>query len=427
MKMQTKNKIKYSSSLILSMIGSEAFKLGTAIYIYKFTNSFWLVSILYLLIQIPTFISYLLNYKIIKKRNLKHILLWTDIISFSILATILIGYFVIIKSNNLFGFSIFLLVINSLLSIVHSFRFIALKTIIYNISNNEKDVKTYNVLTTISTSIAFLLAPIFSLILFSKLPFWTLILLNMVTYLISGFLYFSFKLNEKEIELVKQEKTDLTNQSNIKQNNALKWVYTLSSSFIIGIFLYPKQSGMSQFFKVIDFDANKWSFFLTIIFALFGLAGSLLSLIIRNKNIKLLWVLIPMNLIFLITIPILFSNVNNKFKNIAYLITIGFQQMLYSFFITIFYTNSYFLFDKEKFKNNTIYTLIFRIISSSIIIILLTFVSIKLNYFITFTIFATLIFISSVLITISENIIMKIKTKDKLTDNTNEVEKEQVE
>ncbi|MDC8963623.1 hypothetical protein PR242_03665, partial [Metamycoplasma hyosynoviae] len=127
------------------------------------------------------------------------------------------------------------------------------------------------------------------------------------------------------------------------------------------------------------------------------------------------------------TIPILFSNVNNKFKNIAYLITIGFQQMLYSFFITIFYTNSYFLFDKEKFKNNTIYTLIFRIISSSIIIILLTFVSIKLNYFITFTIFATLIFISSVLITISENIIMKIKTKDKLTDNTNEVEKEQVE
>ncbi|MDC8914676.1 hypothetical protein, partial [Metamycoplasma hyosynoviae] len=302
--MQTKNKIKYSSSLILSMIGSEAFKLGTAIYIYKFTNSFWLVSILYLLIQIPTFISYLLNYKITKKRNLKHILLWTDIISFSILATILIGYFVIIKSNNLFGFSIFLLVINSLLSIVHSFRFIALKTIIYNISNNEKDVKTYNILTTISTSIAFLLAPIFSLILFSKLPFWALILLNMVTYLISGFLYFSFKLNEKEIELVKQEKTDLTNQSNIKQNNALKWVYTLSSSFIIGIFLYPKQSGMSQFFKVIDFDANKWSFFLTIIFALFGLAGSLLSLIIKNKNIKLLWVLIPMNLIFLITIPI---------------------------------------------------------------------------------------------------------------------------
>ncbi|MDC8912575.1 MFS transporter, partial [Metamycoplasma hyosynoviae] len=301
--MQTKNKIKYSSSLILSMIGSEAFKLGTAIYIYKFTNSFWLVSILYLLIQIPTFISYLLNYKITKKRNLKHILLWTDIISFSILATILIGYFVIIKSNNLFGFSIFLLVINSLLSIVHSFRFIALKTIIYNISNNEKDVKTYNVLTTISTSIAFLLAPIFSLILFSKLPFWALILLNMVTYLISGFLYFSFKLNEKEIELVKQEKTDLTNQSNIKQNNALKWVYTLSSSFIIGIFLYPKQSGMSQFFKVIDFDADKWSFFLTIIFALFGLLGSLLSLIIRNKNIKLLWVLIPMNLIFLITIP----------------------------------------------------------------------------------------------------------------------------
>ncbi|WP_373435931.1 hypothetical protein [Metamycoplasma equirhinis] len=404
--MQTKNKTKYSSSLILSMIGSEAFKLGTAVYIYRFTNSFWLVSILYLLIQIPTFISYLLNYKITKKGNLKHILLGTDLASFIVLSTILVGYFIIIKTNNLFGFSIFLLVINSLLSIIHSFRFIALKTIVYYVSDNEKDIKTYNILTTISTSIALLLAPIFSLILFSKLPFWTLILLNMVTYFISGFLYFSFKLNENSLELVKEQKEDNPNQ-NIKQNNILKWIYTFSASFIIGIFLFPKQSGMSQFFKIIDFDPNKWSFFLTIIFAIFGLIGSLLSLIIRNKNIKLIWVLIPMNLIFLIIIPILFVNIDNKFKNIAYLITIGFQQMLYSFFITIFYTNSYFLFSKDKFKNNTIYTLIFRIISSSIIVILLTLITNKFNYFISFAIFASLITISSIIIVISENLIMK--------------------
>ncbi|WP_373438743.1 hypothetical protein [Metamycoplasma equirhinis] len=410
--MQAKNKTKYSSSLILSMIGSEAFKLGTAVYIYKFTNSFWLVSILYLLIQIPTFISYLLNYKITKKGNLKHILLGTDLASFIVLSTILIGYFIIIKTNNLFGFSIFLLVINSLLSIIHSFRFIALKTIIYYVSDNEKDIKTYNILTTISTSIALLLAPIFSLILFSKLPFWTLILLNMVTYFISGFLYFSFKLNENSLELVKEQKEDNPNQ-NIKQNNILKWIYTFFASFIIGIFLFPKQSGMSQFFKIIDFDPNKWSFFLTIIFAIFGLIGSLLSLIIRNKNIKLIWVLIPMNLIFLIIIPILFVNIDNKFKNIAYLITIGFQQMLYSFFITIFYTNSYFLFSKDKFKNNTIYTLIFRIISSSIIIILLTLITNKFNYFISFAIFASLITISSIIIVISENLIMKKQKNNK--------------
>ncbi|CRH45631.1 Uncharacterised protein [Mycoplasmopsis arginini] len=35
-----KNKIKYSSSLVFSMIGSEGFKLATAVYIYKFTSSF---------------------------------------------------------------------------------------------------------------------------------------------------------------------------------------------------------------------------------------------------------------------------------------------------------------------------------------------------------------------------------------------------
>lgn len=401
--MQTKNKTKYTSSLIFSMLGSEAFKLGTAVYIFKFTNSFWLVSLLYLLIQIPTFISYLLNNKITKKSNLKHILLWTDIASFIVLGLILIGYFIMAGNNKLFAFSIFLLVINSILSIIHSFRFIALKTIIYSISDNTKNIKEYNILTTISTSIALLLGPICSTLLFVKLPFWTLIILNMATYLISGFIYFSLKLREKPLEIINAKQTPSESKISIsKENNHIKWIYTLAASFIIGIFLFPKQSGMSQFFKSINFDANKWSLYLTIIFAVFGLIGSLMSLTIRNKNIKLIWILLPMNIIFLIIMPLLFANIANKSKNIVYLISLGLQQMLYSFFITIFYSNTYFLFDKQKFKTNTIYTLIFRIISSSIIIIVLTLINNLANYFVTFAVYSLLILICSIIIIICE-------------------------
>ncbi|PZW01566.1 hypothetical protein [Metamycoplasma auris] len=67
MKTYTKNNIKYTSSLTLSMIGSEAFKLGTSIFIYKFTGNLWLVTIFYLLIQLPSIFVYLLSSKIVKK------------------------------------------------------------------------------------------------------------------------------------------------------------------------------------------------------------------------------------------------------------------------------------------------------------------------------------------------------------------------
>ncbi|QKX41158.1 hypothetical protein [Metamycoplasma hominis] len=46
--------------------------------------------------------------------------------------------------------------------------------------------------------------------------------------------------------------------------------------------------------------------------------------------------------------PSLFADIANKSKNIAYLISLGLKQMLYSFFITIFFSNTYFLFDKQK-------------------------------------------------------------------------------
>ncbi|WP_203282866.1 hypothetical protein [Metamycoplasma hominis] len=89
-----------------------------------------------------------------------------------------------------------------------------------------------------------------------------------------------------------------------------------------------------------------------------------------------------------------FANIANKSKNIAYLISLGLQQMLYSFFITIFFSNTYFLFDKQNLRQILFfYTLIFRIINSSIIIIVLTLINNFVNYFVAFAVYSLLILI----------------------------------
>ncbi|WP_444704968.1 hypothetical protein ACT1UH_03215 [Mycoplasma sp. 332] len=410
------NKTKYASSLIISMIGSEAFKLGTAIYIYKFTSSFWLVSLLYLLIQIPVFISYLLNKKIASKLKLKNILIATDFISVGVLMVILISSFFFIKNNSLQAFSIFLLITNIILNIIHSFRFIALKSVLYYLSNNNKDIKTYNVLATIATALAFLLASVFSFVLFTKLPFWSLIVMNMITYLASGILYFILKLNKEPLQTTPTIKNNVDNLQleHNKNYNIWKWVYTIACSLIVGIFLFPRTAGMSQFFKAISFNAEEWSFILNIIFGSFGLIGSLISLVIRNKDIKLKWILLAMNIVILIVIPILFISISNYIKNIIYLVIIGMQQLFFSLFIAIFYTNTYLLFKEDKFKKNTIWTLIFKVISSSLIILLLTLITYQINYFVTFTVFAALILVTSIVIAVSEIFLSKHKKKEML-------------
>ncbi|MGX9389144.1 hypothetical protein [Mycoplasma sp. 327] len=410
------NKTKYASSLIISMIGSEAFKLGTAIYIYKFTSSFWLVSLLYLLIQIPVFISYLLNKKIASKLKLKNILIATDFISVGVLMVILISSFFFIKNNSLQAFSIFLLITNIILNIIHSFRFIALKSVLYYLSNNNKDIKTYNVLTTIVTALAFLLASMFSFVLFTKLPFWSLIVMNMITYLASGILYFILKLNKEPLQTTPTIKNNVDNLQleHNKNYNIWKWVYTIACSLIVGIFLFPRTAGMSQFFKAISFNAEEWSFILNIIFGSFGLIGSLISLVIRNKDIKLRWILLAMNIVILVVIPILFISISNYIKNIIYLVIIGMQQLFFSLFIAIFYTNTYLLFKEDKFKKNTIWTLIFKVISSSLIILLLTLITYQINYFVTFTVFAALILVTSIVIAVSEIFLSKHKKKEML-------------
>ncbi|MCV3753409.1 hypothetical protein OF364_01080 [Mycoplasma enhydrae] len=147
------NSWKYTSSLTLSLIGSEAFKLGSSIFIYKFTGNLWLVSLLYLLIQVPSIIVYIFSTKIVKKiKNDRLILLLSDILSIVLLVPSLIIFFF---TQNKTILSIVLIVISTLLGFVHSFRFVFLKNVVYYITSNNEQMKTVNIATSFATSLGF--------------------------------------------------------------------------------------------------------------------------------------------------------------------------------------------------------------------------------------------------------------------------------
>ncbi|MCU9937334.1 hypothetical protein NW064_00475 [Mycoplasmopsis felis] len=164
-----KNSIKYTSSLSISLVGSETFKFASSLYIYKITGDFWLVTILYLLIQIPSLIIYLLSSKITSlKLNNKYVLFFCDVLSFLTLGILFTLFFVLPKSESK-AFSIILITFSTILGFIHSLRFIYLKNIVYYITYNNKQLHNINILSTFGTSFGFLMSAILTILLYNKL------------------------------------------------------------------------------------------------------------------------------------------------------------------------------------------------------------------------------------------------------------------
>lgn len=184
----TKNLVKYTAAIFLSLIGSEILKLSTSFYIYKQTGNFWTVTLFYLMTQIPNLITYLLSGKFIKF-NAKQCLVWSDVMSVVLLLILLMVF--LVKNKSIL--SVLILIINSLIALVHAFRFIHLKNIIYFISDNFTNIKKYNWSNTWATSIA-LTTFLLLLLSLKNVDFWCLILLNIFTYITSGFYIWPWKL-----------------------------------------------------------------------------------------------------------------------------------------------------------------------------------------------------------------------------------------
>ncbi|MCU9939819.1 hypothetical protein NW739_03630 [Mycoplasmopsis felis] len=227
-----KNSIKYTSSLSISLVGSETFKFASSLYIYKITGDFWLVTILYLLIQIPSLIIYLLSSKITSlKFNNKYVLFFCDVLSFLTLGILLTLFFLLPKSESK-AFSIILITFSIILGFIHSLRFIYLKNIVYYITYNNKQLHNINILSTFGTSFGFLISAILTILLYNKLDFFILIIANMITYIISGLLYLWLSLSSTKTKFDSENK-----ETQKTKTTTYKWIFILSSSFIIGIFL----------------------------------------------------------------------------------------------------------------------------------------------------------------------------------------------
>ncbi|AJR12347.1 Uncharacterised protein [Mesomycoplasma dispar] len=367
-----KNFYKYTASLAISLIGSEAFKFASSLYIYRITEDFWLVTILYLLIQFPTIIVYLFSSKIVAKFTKisdKAILFICDLISILFLITLIPMFFLI---KNSYIFSILLISISSIVGFVHSFRFIYIRNIVYFIANNDSQMWKTNIGSSFATSVGFVLSPILTYFIYQNLSFHYLIIFNCLTYLLSGFLYLLLKTN-KEKTVFSEEETKTSEKISEKPHK--KWIFVLSSSMIIGIFLYPRASGLPQIFNLLpNFSIETWGFYLNILFSVSSLISSLIQFKLKKiKQIKMSWVVSVISIANLVWLLGLILVKNQSINLILFMIFSSIQQILFSLFISQYYSLTYELFDKDVFHKQNGISLSFRIILSSLVRILLTY------------------------------------------------------
>ncbi|MHA0261410.1 MFS transporter [Mesomycoplasma ovipneumoniae] len=413
-----KNSIKFTSSLSTSLIGSEAFKFSSSLYIFKITGDFWLVTILYLLIQIPNLVVYLFSSKIVQKwKNDKIILLISDILSVFCLAFLLIIFFILANSQ-IFTFSIILILVNTLLGFIHAFRFIYLKNIVYYLANNEKQMQNINVFSSFATAIGFLISAVFALVIYSRLDFYWMVLFNMITYSISGMLYFLLKLNPKKFDFA------LSQQENFKENDkkisTYKWVFVLAGHFIVAIFFLPRTTLFPPVFKYINsqsqveiFNFQQLATWLNIGFSFASVLGTIVSFLILNKTrkkISIIWLLFCLLILGWIWPFVAFiKNLNVQFY--SYMIITSFNQFIFSLFFPTFSSLSYLFFSKEKFHVQNGISLVTRAIFYTLVTIATTATFIYLSFYFSFLIFMLLISVFALIVIFSYWKIKKLTVK----------------
>ncbi|WP_069097759.1 MFS transporter [Mesomycoplasma ovipneumoniae] len=413
-----KNSIKFTSSLSTSLIGSEAFKFSSSLYIFKITGDFWLVTILYLLIQIPNLVVYLFSSKIVQKwKNDKIILLISDILSVFCLAFLLIIFFSL-ANNQIFTFSIVLILVNTLLGFIHAFRFIYLKNIVYYLANNEKQMQNINVFSSFATAMGFLISAVFALVIYSRLDFYWMVLFNMITYSISGLLYFLLKLNAKKIDFA------LGQQENFKENDkkisTYKWIFVLAGHFIVAIFFLPRTTLFPPVFEYINsqsqaeiFNYQQLATWLNIGFSFASVLGTIVSFLILNKTrkkISIIWLLVGLLILGWIWPFVAFiKNLNVQFY--SYMIITSFNQFIFSLFFPAFSSLSYLFFSKEKFHVQNGISLVTRAIFYTLVTIATTATFIYLSFYFSFLIFMLLISVLSLIVIFSYWKIKKLTIK----------------
>ncbi|AKF41294.1 membrane protein [Mycoplasmopsis canis] len=397
------NRTKYTSALIISVLGTEIMKLSASVYAFKLTESFWFVTLFYLAMQIPSIFVFFFGSKIVNRFKDKQMIFFADFSSFIVVTSVLITFLSTDLNHNGHSFSILLLVANAFYSFFNSIRFLAVRNIIFHLSNNNNDMKLYNILNSFGLIFASFLAPILGIFLFKFLPLWVTLSLNMLTYIVSTSLYMSLKVKKNHLEFSKEKDVEInhTNASRIT-----KWIFATSFGILTATLLFPKQSGVNNFFNYIHYDYKDWTFIFSICIFGFALLASLFSFLInkfsssfKSKGFYLGIILIAgLNLIWL---PINLSN-NSKLILITYLILNSLIQFIFSIITNIGNSYIFMIFDKKEFTKQNSLILLFRILYYSGLILILTALYIYVGFVFMFIVYSIIILLLCVAIVVSK-------------------------
>lgn len=202
------NMLIFALAMVISQTAIETFNVTSTLYALNNTGQVWMAALVQILRYLPTLIAFAVAPLIIKKFNHRTIIIVSEIISSILLfIAVFVAIFTLNKpelKNAVLGQSpliITIYIVVILWNVFNAGRFLALKQIVYRISQDEKQINTYNRINNFATSISYLVAAVASLGFVKLIGFQWSTLILAIAYLISAALYRGFKLLDKEVEI----------------------------------------------------------------------------------------------------------------------------------------------------------------------------------------------------------------------------------
>ncbi|MCU4706590.1 MFS transporter [Mycoplasma sp. CSL7503-lung] len=398
------NLFKFISSVLIPWVPSESLKMGSAMQIYNFTNSYWLVTTLFMLMQLPLVVVQIFNKQLLKIMDFKKGLIFLDFVSAVFLVVPIIMWNLFPISTNTELIVAILLILNVLQSFTYSLKTLYIKKMTHFISSSNKEFNVINNIFNLGVGLSLLISPIFSVEVFNKVTFDIFMTINLIFYLISMLLFRLVKLNkspfEKEVKKVETDK--------IVHNN----IYLITFISISTLFLFTRQSGVISFFNYYQYDFHFWSYYLAITMAFVGILGLLVAFIVKKKKINinntiLLFMFFALNISWLFI-----SQIKNTILSITWFFIINaIQQFIINFANNNISFETKNISDKNICLNIKKLVLIVPVISSIFFTYILTYVLVNVSYYHSYILY-TLILLTMLLLLYSYRKKELINSKD---------------
>lgn len=165
-------------SRFVNLLGSGIYNICVPLFLLKNTNSVFLTSVFFSIIQLPAIFLLPFLGVWLENKNLKHCLIVSNALSiflFFLLSSFLIN----------FGFNFYFLIIISFIEKINSSIFNVTSSSIVSHIISKDDIPKFNGMKSVFDNIAYLMAPALGAILYSYLGFDFAVWLNIVSYIIA--------------------------------------------------------------------------------------------------------------------------------------------------------------------------------------------------------------------------------------------------